>query len=293
MRRVMTAARSGFRRYPRAILESLRVPSAHSPRLRFAPDLSRHDFAAVWLGHGGLWLRLAGLNILVDPVFSDRIGIRIGSRTIGLPRLAPPPLHPHQLPRPDLVLITHAHFDHLDKPTLAALANPDTHVITARRTGRLVPRGFGGVTELDWDRSISLAGCTIDALRVAHWGARTALDRRRGYNSYVVSAGGRSVLLGGDTAHTDAFRGLGSLDLAALGIGAYDSWADAHATPEQVWEMFMESGARRLLPIHHSTFALGDEHPKEPMRRLLAAAGPQRHRVIRLAPGAVWSTPAR
>ncbi|MFN0132954.1 MAG: MBL fold metallo-hydrolase [Phycisphaerales bacterium] len=285
----MTAARSGFRRYPRAIVGSFAAPASHRPTLLGAPDLSAHDLAAVWLGHGGLWLKLAGLNIVCDPVFSHRIGVRVGSRTIGLPRLAPPPLHVNQLPTPDLILITHAHFDHLDRPTLAALAGERTHVFTARRTARLIPPGFASVTELDWERTVKFADCSITALRAEHWGARTALDRRRGYNAYLLGAGRNSVLLGGDTSYTEAFKGLGALDLAALGIGAYDSWADAHATPEEVWEMFLQSGARSLMPVHHSTFALGDEHPTEPMERLLAAAGPSGDRVIRVAPGAVWA----
>ena len=74
-----------------------------------------------------------------------------------------------------------------------------------------------------------------------------------------------------------------------MGIGAYEPWEHAHATPEQTWEMFRGCGAKRLLPVHHSTFPLGDEHIDEPMERLLAAAGDEMHRILALPPGAVWT----
>jgi L-ascorbate metabolism protein UlaG (beta-lactamase superfamily) len=231
------------------------------------------------------------LNILVDPVFSDRIGVNVGGMTIGLQRLAPVPFEPAHLPPIDVILISHAHFDHLDRPTLQGLVSSRTTVITARRTRRLIPAGFNRVIELDWDQDMVFKGVHIAAVRPAHWGARTALDLRRGYNSYVLreAQDGRGVLLAGDTALTEAFDSLEGLALAVMGIGSYEPWEHAHATPEQAWRMFTGSGAAHLLPVHHSTFPLGDEPEGEPMRRLLAAASEQAHRVIVAGPGAVWA----
>ena len=297
------AARSQLRRYPRHLAASLsleavrRGPFADPGRRAEALAALRAEaLAAVWLGHAGVLLAIDGRLVLVDPVLSDRIGVRLGPMVIGKGRLAPAPVAPDEIPRPDLLLLTHAHFDHLDRPTLKALANPGTVVLTARRTRRLVPRGFGAVIELGWDEAIERDGLRIRAMRPAHWGARTVIDRTRGFNAYEVESARRRVLLAGDTAVTDAFDGLREVDLAVFGIGAYDPWEHAHATPEQVWAMFTRLGGRWLLPMHHSTFELGDEPPEEPMDRLLAAAaspetagGPEA--VVRVEPGEIWSAP--
>jgi L-ascorbate metabolism protein UlaG (beta-lactamase superfamily) len=291
LRRLVKAARSGMRRYPRAIVESVRQPWAPVclPGEACTPNLTEHDLAAVWLGHGSVLVRIGGITILMDPVLSERIGMSLGSMTFGLPRLRPLPLHTEHLPPVDLVLISHAHFDHLDKPTLKRLASPATTVITARRTARLIPQGFGDVIELDWDQKFRFRGVELSSLRPVHWGARTALDRKRGYNSYLVRSDDHGVLLAGDTAFTDAFNHLTDLTLAVMGIGAYEPWQHAHATPEQVWRMFQATGAHHLLPVHHSTFPLGDEHVDEPMQRLLSAAAGEADRVVLAQPGEVWT----
>jgi L-ascorbate metabolism protein UlaG (beta-lactamase superfamily) len=296
IRRAAKAARSGLKRYPKALLASVRDPRgrrlAHlKPKRGLAPDLAGHDLAAAWLGHASVLVRIAGLNVLADPVFEHRIGVSVGPMTFGLARHGPAPVHTEDLPPIDLLLISHAHFDHLDKPTLRRLARVGqrTTVVTARQTARLIPPGFGRVLELDWGQTLKLGHLSLGAIRPEHWGARTALDRRRGYNSYVLRARRGGVLLAGDTAYTDAFDRLDDLALAVLGIGAYEPWEHVHATPEEVWKMFRACGAGHLLPVHHSTFPLGNEHIDEPMRRLLAAARPDEHRVIRAAPGGVWA----
>ncbi|HYE03458.1 MAG TPA: MBL fold metallo-hydrolase [Phycisphaerales bacterium] len=253
--------------------------------------LTRSDLAATWLGHATVLLRINGKHILTDPVFSERIGVRVGTRCLGVSRISPLPVCLDRLPPIDLVLLSHAHFDHLDRPSLRRLISPETLVVTARNTARLVPRGFGGVLELDWGHFLDLPGIKLTSIQPAHWGARTALDRHRRYNSYLLDASGTGhrVLFGGDTAMTDAFDGLGPLDLAIFGIGAYEPWDHHHANPEQVWRMFHGARAERLLPIHHSTFPLGQEHRDEPMQRLLAVAGTEQDRIVARNMGEVWA----
>lgn len=256
--------------------------------LDLPPDLEPHELATVWLGHATVLLRVGGLNILTDPVLSDHIGPGVGPLRVGIPRLAPVPIEPEHLPRIDLILISHAHFDHLDKPTLRRLVSPETTVVTARSTRRLIPRGFGRVVELDWNETFEHANLRLSALRPAHWGARTAVDRHRGYNSYVIDSKKHRVLFAGDTAYTEAFKKIKGADLALIGIGAYEPWEHAHATPEQAWQMFRDAGADRMLPIHHSTFPLGEEHIDEPMERLLKAAAGEHDRLVRTEAGSVW-----
>jgi L-ascorbate metabolism protein UlaG (beta-lactamase superfamily) len=302
VRRATAAARSGLRRYPRHLLHSLRDSVVARDRLHpHVPGLQLDNFAssdlsAVWVGHATVLLHVAGLNILTDPVFSHRIGMSIGSRTFGLGRVLPLPLDVHHLPRVDLILISHAHFDHLDKPSLRRLASRTTTVVTAANTRRLIPHGFKDVVELDWDGEVRFGEgrrrLRLTAVRPQHWGARTALDKHRGFNSYVIEAPGQRLLFAGDTAHTDVFDRVGPVRLAAFGIGAYEPWIHAHASPEQVWSMFSRMGGDYLLPMHHSTFDLGDEAHDEPLRRLMRAARGHHDRIVCRQPGHVWRASA-
>lgn len=291
---------------------SLQMVSGRACRMKMLPPEGRSlsmagsPLAAAWLGHATVLLRLGGLTVLTDPVFSDRIGPRVAGRTVGVPRQAPWGGGDEGgafRERPDVILISHAHFDHLDRPTLQALAAPAAQgraaatppiVITARGTRRLIPRGFTRVIELDWHESVDHRGVLFTAYRPRHWGARTLWDRHRGFNSYLIESarpvpgtGVERVFFAGDTALTHAFDGMEAA-LAIFGIGAYEPWIHAHANPEQVWAMFSAMRARWLMPIHHSTFQLGDEHPDEPLARLLRAAGPEAGRIVGRSPGEVF-----
>src|ERR1700684_4270997 len=141
------------------------------------PNLSQwinQNLAAAWIGHATVLLRIGGMTILTDPVFSSRVGVGLGLLTAGPKRLVAPALSLRQLPPIDLILISHAHFDHLDRPTLARLPKR-IPVITARSTGDLIRDiGFRKVTELDWGDSLRWPnGVRFNAHEVAHWGART------------------------------------------------------------------------------------------------------------------------
>lgn len=298
--RAAAAARSGLRRYPRELVASMR--EAGLPRRLVNPlsDLSplmTARLGAAWVGHATVLMRLGGQTILTDPVFSSRVGVSVGSVTFGLSRLLPPALDVEHLPQIDLVLLSHAHFDHLDKPSLRRLAAGPARgatVVTADRTRALIPEGFGEVIQLTWNRSVRVGELRIHALRPVHWGARTAIDRRRGFNAYLVEHGRDRVIFGGDTAYTDAFDRVGDVDLSILGIGAYQGWDGAHATPEQVWRMFTKHAGKpgsRLLPMHHSTFDMGEPHVREPLQRLVAAAGRQNDRIVCPQVGGVWIDP--
>lgn len=338
MRKAAQTGTSGLRRYSTEVVRAFR--SAARPPVRYRTDdsviaqlgrLDRAHLGAMWIGHATMLLRVGGLNILTDPVLGERIGVNIGPRqlgltpralrsvglaglgersiTFGLSRLVDPAIGIDDLPPIDLILLSHAHFDHLDRPSLAALAaGPARHatVITARKTAGLIPRararrrapGFARIIELEWNDAFEFEGraahddhasptlkLRIRAVRPRHWGARTAVDHHRACNAYAIESRGHRVLFGGDTAHTEAFKDVGPCDLAVLGIGAYEPWTEAHATPEEAWSMFQDvrSGFANglLAPMHHSTFRLGDEPAGEPMQRLLAAAG---HRDDRPAP---------
>jgi L-ascorbate metabolism protein UlaG (beta-lactamase superfamily) len=261
-------------------------------RALFVPDLSNwedHDLAAVWIGHATVLLRIGGKTILTDPVFSSRVGIGLGLWTGGPRRLVAPALSLRQLPPLDLILISHAHFDHLDRPSLSRLSK-QTPIVTAHGTHDLVrDLGFITVSELQWGESLRFGDVSITAQPVRHWGARTFYDRHRGFNAYLLEDGEHRVLYGGDTAYHEGFRDIGRVDLAILGIGAYDPYIAAHATPEQAWAMADHCHADHVLPMHHSTFRLSHEPPDEPLERLLTAAGRLVDRVVAPQIGRSWS----
>ena len=261
-------------------------PAPCTPDLR---DWENRELAAVWIGHATVLLRLGGMTILTDPVFSSRVGVGLGLITGGPRRFYAPALSQRALPKIDLVLVSHAHFDHLDRPTLVRLPKR-TPIVTASHTHDLIrDLGFRRIRELKWGQRVQVGGVTVTAQEVNHWGARTFYDRHRGFNAYLLESRKRRVLYGGDTAYHEGFRSLPKVDLAIFGIGAYDPYVAAHATPEQAWRMAGHLRADFVLPMHHSTFRLSYEPMHEPMERMLDAAGRDEARVVVREIGAQWA----
>src|SRR6185312_15083612 len=159
----------------------------HRPSAPPKPNLKtwhKQDLAAVWIGHATILLRVGDMTILTDPVFSNRVGIGLGLWTGGPRRLLAPALSIRQLPPIDLILVSHAHFDHLDRPTLTKLPK-HVPVITAPHTADLISDlGFQQVSELRWGESMRISELNFTAQQVKHWGARTFYDRHRGFNAY-------------------------------------------------------------------------------------------------------------
>ncbi len=250
------------------------MSSMTSPQPQRWPD--QGSFAA-WLGHSTVLLKMDGFTVLTDPVFSDTVGLKVGSFALGARRLVAPALELTDLPKIDLILLSHAHMDHFDLDSLRRLENRNTAVITAPRTaGLLRTERWARVRELRWDEESQEGPLTVRAIEVNHWGARLQVDFYRGYNGYLLSAGRRRIVFAGDTAATSAFSKLRSsrpIDLAIMPIGAYDPWVWFHCTPEQAWNMANDAGAELIMPVHHQTFRLSRERLAEPIERLYAAAG--------------------
>src|SRR5262249_49635723 len=160
------------------------------------------------------------------------IGIGLGPVTLGLKRIVAPALALAELPRIDLILLSHAHMDHFDLPSLRHLEGRATRVITAAQTSDLLRADrYGGVRGLGWLDRATMGPLEIRAFQVNHWGARMRNDTYRGYNGYTIESGRYRVLFGGDTALTTAFRSLRKsrpFDLAIMPVGAYNPWIHAH-----------------------------------------------------------------
>ena len=239
------------------------------------------DVTAAWIGHATVLINFFGVKVVTDPVLFPRIGIRLPGFTIGPKRLTAPALKFRELPRIDLIVLSHAHFDHFDLRSLHHF-DENTCVITAPNTADLLRwTRLRAITELRWGETkvLNIASQTagdiaISAFQVKHWGARKQRDTYRGYNGYVIERNGRRILFGGDTAMTNTFAPLrqdGEIDLAIMSIGAYNPWIHSHCTPEQAVEMATAAGARFIMPVHHQTFRLSFEPLREPTERFQAA----------------------
>jgi L-ascorbate metabolism protein UlaG (beta-lactamase superfamily) len=266
------------------------APAPFVPHPKAWPDQGLH---AAWLGHSTVLLKLDGFTILTDPILGNRCGIRMGPVTLGLRRMVEPALLRSQLPRIDLILLSHAHFDHFDLATLRSLERPGTAVVTATHTSDLLRTDrYKSVQEIGWGERVRVGPLSILGLRVKHWGARMHTDTYRGFNGYLIETRRRRVVFGGDTAFTDTFRaarGARPVDLAILPVGAYDPWIRVHCSPEQAWRMGADCGAECLMPVHHQTFRLSREPYYEPVERFIAAAGSRPERVVTTRIGQEWS----
>ena len=245
-----------------------RTGQSHKPRL-----VSDGQLGVTFIGHASFFLQIGGKSILVDPNFARWLFV--------LKRLRKPGVQVRDLPPIDLVLITHAHFDHLHRPSLRAIVQH-----TLRRRGSaptvVVPHhvfdlisdiGFGDVVELDWWGDYRHDRLTITHVPSRHWGARIIKDAHRGYGGYVLNDGRHSVYHAGDTAYFSGFRDIGrrlSPEVALLPIGAYNppTFRNVHADPADATRAFLDLNARWMVPMHYGTFRLSHEPVEEPLQLL-------------------------
>ena len=252
---------------------------------------SNDGLTACWLGHSTVLLNCHGTWVLTDPVLVDVIGIGLPVfGKVGLKRQAPLPMSPKRLPPIDVVLISHAHMDHLDYQSLELLKyKKETTVITPVNTSKLVERfGFRDVIELPNKKEVNVGAIRLRSFSVRHSGARTPFDVEyssdkqvgTGYNAYLVTGSESCFFFMGDTGFTRRFKGKFDgqhVDLAIAPIGGYLPWGPAvHANPSQAMRMVIDIGATKMLPVHWGTFAIGTEKPADAIKALgKHAAGKQ------------------
>lgn len=269
------------------------------------PDPTKWSENAVtvcWIGHATVLISFYGVNVLTDPVFGNRIGFSLGLGTAGPKRYIAPALRLKELPPIDLVLLSHAHMDHMDVATLGKLGGLDGTGRQSRRVGNptavtakatadiLAQAGLSrrapGPIELAWGEQTTVrtgkGELAIEAFEVKHWGERWPSKLERGYNGYILRREGKVILFGGDTAHTELFaelRSRGPFEAAIMPIGAYRPWIWNHCTPEEAVAMANAAGAKYIVPVHHQTFKLSEEPFNEPMERLQQALAKEPERI--------------
>lgn len=229
------------------------------------PRLSIGDVALTWIGHASFLIQFTDLNVLVDPNFANWLFL--------LKRIKRAGLRIKDLPPIDLVLLTHAHFDHFHKPTLRRLPTPKIVVMPWRVRDLARGLGFERIIELQTWESFSHGDWKVTLTPSKHWGARTLRDDHRGYGGFVLEHQGRRIYHAGDSAYFDGFKEIGERcapEIALLPIGAYypDSFRHVHMGPDEAARVFRELGARWFVPMHFGSFKLSFEDMDAPPRWL-------------------------
>lgn len=258
----------------RNFLAEILIPSLFTKRLAAgtyqpAPALEGNQIGITWIGHASFLIQTREHSILIDPNWAKWLKV--------IKRLRQPGIKLHDLPNIDLVLVTHAHFDHLDRRTLRAVA-ANQPIVVPEHVGNLVhDLGFNQVHELHRWQTYELGALKVTLTPAYHWGARMLHDSHRGFGGFHLEYEGRTLFHCGDSAYFPGFTEIGErlqTEIALLPIGAYDapSKRDVHMNPEQALQAFVELRARTFIPMHYGTFRLSYEPLHEPPQRLVSRA---------------------
>jgi N-acyl-phosphatidylethanolamine-hydrolysing phospholipase D len=246
---------------------------------------NRRESTLTWIGHATFLLQLGGVNILTDPHLTERAS---PLSFAGPKRHVPPALDFEALPRIDIVVVSHSHYDHLDRATLRRLAKqaggPPRYFVGLGLKRWAQSAGIPNVDELDWGDSVEMMALKLHFVPVQHWSMRTPWDRNRTlWGAWVIEHQGRRYFFGGDFGYSqdlaDAAARFGGFDLALIPIGAYEPrWfmKTNHVNPEEAVQAHLDLRARYSVGMHWGTFRLTDELLDEPpvrLARALADAG--------------------
>jgi len=247
----------------------------------FLRENATHSVATVtWVGHATLLVQMDHVTFLTDPIWSNKPS---PISFLGPRRFVPPGIALEDLPPVDFVVVSHNHYDHLDLPTLVALAErgPETRFLVPLGNAELLRQaGIERVEEFDWGETTRIGDLAIHCLPSRHWSKRGVGDDRKAlWSSWAIRGRERSFFFSGDTGYFDGFsrigEALGPFDLAAVPIGAYEPskmMQDSHMNPEEAIQAALDLIAEEVVAIHFGTFDLSDEPLDEPPRRFREAA---------------------
>jgi L-ascorbate metabolism protein UlaG (beta-lactamase superfamily) len=249
------------------VLKALLTPRTGEHQRPVFPKLRHGQVAITWIGHASFLIQFTDLNVLIDPNFANWLFL--------LKRLKRSGLRIRDLPPIDVVLLTHAHFDHFHRPTLRKLPHPKIGIMPRGVADLAHNLGFSRVIELEWWESFSQSKSNwkVTFTPSQHWGARTLADRHRGYGGFVLEHQGRKIYHAGDSAYFDGFKEIGKRlapEIALLPIGAYhpETFRAVHMGPDEALKAFYDLNSRQLVPMHFGSFRLSFEDMDEPLRWL-------------------------
>lgn len=243
------------------------------------------EISIAWIGHATILINFYGKIILTDPTFFESVGLYLCGFILGPRRATLPALTIEEIPQPDIILISHAHMDHMDYKTLKAFTEMypgRLDCVTAFNTKDVIEDlNWKSLRELDWLEELKLKDVKLKAVEVVHRGSRYPgeKDRANGfikdgrsYNAYILERNGKKILFGGDTAFTDKFKQYKDeeVDIAIMPIGGYNPMRSQHCTPEEALVMAeYHLGAKNFVPMHCKTFDSGKDllEPLEWLKR--------------------------
>ncbi len=273
----------------RAVITGRRTarPTGPIPIVRAAPaGAPTHGVDLTWYGHATVLVEIEGRRVLLDPVWSERCS---PVPSVGPKRLHPMPVALADLPPLDAIVVSHDHYDHLDLPTVRALAR-------LQQAPFLVPLGVGAhlelwgvpanrIVELDWDEDVDVAGLALTATEARHFSGRGLRRDSTLWSSWVIKGEHHRIFYTGDSGYFDGYAAIGErhgpFDASLIQVGAYNkAWPDIHMTPEEAVRAHRDVRGDLLIPVHWGTFTLAPHAWAEPVDRLWAEA---RARDVRLA----------
>ena len=242
---------------------------------RVEPELdwlraNRTEPSVTFIGHSTFLVQLGGLNIVTDPVWANVMGLQR--------RLSPPGIAIGDLPPIDVVLLSHAHYDHLDLGSLRRLPGEFIALVPEGLDGWFRRKGFPRVRALSWWEETTVGGVEFAFVPAKHWTRRTPWDTNTSHwGGWVVRQGGDTLYFAGDSGYDAGLRAVGerygNIRVALLPIGAYEpEWfmRDSHMSPEEAVQTFLDVGAAFFVPMHYGAFRLADDTPNEALERLNA-----------------------
>jgi L-ascorbate metabolism protein UlaG (beta-lactamase superfamily) len=272
--------------YPAMLLDNFRKPADVEPayklpsvqtNLATLPDTGT---SVVWFGHSSYLIKSEGVTLLIDPVLS---GYASPVSFFGKAFPGTSVYTAANMPRIDVLVLTHDHYDHLDYETLVALRNRVTRVVAPLGVGAHLERwGYDAprITELDWNEDVTISeGFAITAVPARHFSGRGLKRGQSLWNAYVLDINTQRIFLGGDSGYGAHFKSIGQqygpFDLAFLECGQYGrDWPSIHMFPKEVAQAARDLHTNVLLPVHWAKFALGFHPWREPIRQLTEAITP-------------------
>ncbi|MEQ9642371.1 MAG: MBL fold metallo-hydrolase [Alphaproteobacteria bacterium] len=236
-----------------------------------------------WLGHASVLVEIDGHRVMIDPVLSERAS---PFSSLGPRRFHPPPIALEDVTGIDAVVISHNHYDHMDKATLVHLASQGTHIFVPLGTGTFLARWdipAAQIHELDWWQEETLGALTIVATPARHYSGRGMFDYQATlWASWSILGPDHRVFYSGDSGYSKLFKEIGDrygpFDVNVIKVGSYgpgQGWIDIHMPPEQSVQVHIDVAGKRMLPVHWATFNLARHDWDEPIRRAIAAAAPK------------------
>ena len=285
-RNPVTPKTVGWREAPRVVWRMLfdkpaeATPAAPLPVARLTREqlLAAPDRTVVRLGHSTVLMKLKGAFWLTDPVFSERAS---PVQWAGPKRFHAPPIALDELPPIEGVLLSHDHYDHLDKAAIAQLARRVGHFVAPLGVGDLLVKWGvdpAKVRQLDWWQSTTVEGVRFVATPAQHFSGRGLFsDNPTLWASWVVQADDFKLFFSGDTGYFDGFKAIGErygpFDLTLIECGAYDrQWSGVHMQPEETLQAHLDLRGKRLMPVHNGTFDLALHDWHDPLTRIAALA---------------------